>query len=79
MDRRNMPSGQVAVLMSPEQLAFIIRNCESNETFAVNQLLAWSQLSPEAFTEDLKESFFKLDALKNEFRELRLHLQGQAE
>jgi hypothetical protein len=72
----NQPAGKVAIFLTPAQIEFLIRNCESNEQYAINQLLAWSTLPPEEL-ESIKPSFLKLDGIKNEFRELRQTVEAQ--
>lgn len=69
----NLPEGKIAVMLTREQVEFMIDNCEKNETFAMNQLLAWGTLDGDAL-EAIKSSFLKLDEIKNQFRELRLAL-----
>lgn len=72
----NLPEGKIAVLMTPEQLDLIIQNAEKNEEFAMRQLLAWSQLDADALAA-MRESFLKLDSLKDQFRQLKVDMKAQ--
>lgn len=71
-----MPEGKQAVLLTPEQIRFLIENCEKNELFATNQLMRWSQMDA-SDVELVRDSFLKLDAIKNQFRALRRDLEAQ--
>lgn len=76
VSKLNLPAGKQAVLLTQDQIRFLIDNCLKNEQFAVNQLLKWSGMRRQEL-EAVRDSFLKLDALKNEFRELRITLEDQ--
>lgn len=72
----NLPDDKVAVLLTREQVKFIIDNAAANERFASNQLLAWTALEPETL-EAMKGNFLRMDSMKNSFRKLRQDLEAQ--